>query len=89
MIEVTSCFPLDSKLQIGIVTHQKLHYLINEGYVDTLVGHKFYRAVRSFFERAVEYSLENFSLDDELLKMHPLPTLKRDLNLIHCKLNIL
>ena len=61
-------FPLDSKLQIGFVTHQKIHYLINEGYVDPNIGHKFYRAVRRFFERAVAYSLENFCLDDDLLK---------------------
>ena len=59
---------LDSKLQIGIVTHQKIRHLVSEGDVDPLVGRKFYCAVRCFFERAVEYSLENYSYDDELLK---------------------
>lgn len=55
------------KLQIGIVTHRKAKSLL-EGAVPPVKMSTFYKGVRSFFETAVEYRLQNLPHDDVVLK---------------------
>ena len=62
------CVCIDFDLQIGYVTHQKVKQLMDAGSITETTRRKFYTAVRLFFKRAVEYSLEHLPLDDELLK---------------------
>ena len=63
-----ACVYIDSSLQIGYVTHRKVKQLVEEGSITETTSRKFYSAVRHFFKKAVEYSLEHPLLDDELLK---------------------
>ena len=58
----------DGKIQVGIVTHQKAKSLLEEGVVPPLKVSTFYKGVRSFFETAVEYSLQNLPHDDAVLR---------------------
>ena len=61
-------FLLDSKLQIGIITHQKAKSRLDGGDVPANAVSNFYIAVRAFFEKAIEYSLCHLPLNDELLQ---------------------
>ena len=58
----------DAELQIGYITQQKANSLLQEGLIGPRDHSLFYNAVRSFFERAIEYSFKSLPLDDELLK---------------------
>ncbi len=62
------CVYVDAKLQIGLITHQKAKSLLDEGDVDDRQVATFYGGVRAFFERAVEYSVQNLPLYDILLR---------------------
>lgn len=46
------------------LSHQKANSLLEEGEVDPQRVTTFYSGVRAFFERAVEYGLQNLPLDD-------------------------
>lgn len=61
-------FNVDTKLQIGILTQQKVKSLVDNGDVAPQKAVKFYRGVRDFFETAADYSLKHLPLDDELLQ---------------------
>jgi len=58
----------DVQLQIGFMTQQRANSLLQEGFINSQAHSSFYIAVRSFFEKAVEYNLKTLPLDDELLK---------------------
>lgn len=53
---------------IGLITQQQAKSLLDNGDVAPLQINKFFDGVRAFFEMAVDYSLKNMPLDDELLK---------------------
>ena len=59
------CFCIDVQLQIGFITQQKANSLLQEGSIDSQAHSNFYIAVRSFFEKVIEYSLKTLPLDDE------------------------
>ena len=58
---------IDNALHIGISTRSLLNGLLNEGDISSSDVAKFYKAVRCFYERAVEYSLTNLHLHDDIL----------------------
>jgi len=68
------------------VTHRKVQQLVHEGFIAETTSRRFYTAVRHFFERAVEYSLEHLPLDDELFKSASFVNFEKRLEF---KLNIL
>lgn len=57
----------DDGLFIGLTTRQLLKQLENEGDISSSQTKVFYEAVREFYVTAVEYSLKNLPLTDELL----------------------
>ena len=63
-VHVDTC----TKLQIGLITHQKTKSLLDEGHVADRQVSTFYTGVRAFFERAMEYSIQNLPLNDVLLQ---------------------
>lgn len=61
-------FIADTRLQIGIITQQRAFSLLEEGDIDPRCLSRFYDGVRTFFEQAVEYSLNSLPLGDPLLQ---------------------
>ena len=70
LINVKLCIHIfiDAKLQIELITHQNSKSLLDEGHVADLKVSTFYKGVRAFFEKAVEYRFQNLPLDDALLQ---------------------
>lgn len=58
----------DERLQIGFVTQQQAKAFLDEGDIDSRQLAIFYDGVRTFFERAVDYSLKSLPLVYQLLK---------------------
>ena len=61
-------FSVDKKLQIGFITQQKVSSLLDNGDASSYQVSKFFKSVRAFFEKAVEYALKWLPLSDELLQ---------------------
>lgn len=61
-------YTTDTKLQIGLITQQKVKSLLENGDVAPLQVSRFFDGVRCFFEIALEYGLKSLPLDDPLLK---------------------
>ena len=49
-------------------TRQHLQWLFREGYLSSTEKTKFFKSVRAFYIWAMEYSLANLPLNDDVLK---------------------
>ena len=58
----------DDQLFVGFLTRTRLRQLLNDGDISQHDQSIFYRSVRTFYERAMEYALQNLPLEDELLQ---------------------
>lgn len=58
----------DNGLFIGLVTKMRLRKLLEDGDIDPVQQSKFYRSVRAFYVRSMEYAIKNLPLKDDLLK---------------------
>ena len=59
---------LDQSIFVGIMTKRVLQKLLDDGEISSLQVTKFYKGVRAFYVRALEYALDNLPLKDDLLK---------------------
>ena len=60
------CF-IDEDLQIGFTTRLRLMKLLNDGDISDRQVKVFFKAVRSFYQRSVEYAIANLPHGDEVL----------------------
>jgi hypothetical protein len=58
----------DCSIHIGYTTRTKIHKYLDEGDLSDSEVKTFYMAVRSFYEKAVQYAIKNLPLDDEVLR---------------------
>ena len=70
----------DDKIYIGLLIRSKLRRLLNEGDISSNIHNKFIQGVKAIYVTAVTYALNNFPLEDELLKHAQFVDLKRRLD---------
>ena len=64
-----SCIKIsDNQLTIRLTTKSKLNVLLKDGDVTVYEEKKFYRAVRAFYQTAVQYALDHLPLDDDVIQ---------------------
>ena len=61
------CF-LNHRLFIGLLTKTRLHNLTEKGNISLAQQRNFYKSVRAFYVRALEYAISNLSLKDDLMQ---------------------
>ena len=59
---------IDQSIFVGIMTKRFLQKLLDDGEISSLEITQFYKGVRAFYVRALEYALDNLPLKDNLLK---------------------
>ena len=59
---------LDQSIFVGIMTKRVLQKLLDDGEISSLQVTQFYKGVRAFYVRALEYALDNLPLKDDSLK---------------------
>lgn len=58
----------DARLQIGLITQQKVKSLLDDGDVSPVQVSRFFDGARCFYEKAMEYGLKSLPFNDPLLK---------------------
>lgn len=61
------CFS-DNLLFIGLLTKTRLRKLRDEGDISQTQQSTFYKSVKAFYARALEYAISNLPLKDDLLQ---------------------
>ena len=59
---------IDNGLFVGMTTKTRLRQLFDDGDISEAQQNTFYKSVRAFYVRAMEYATSNLPLNDELLK---------------------
>ena len=59
---------IDNGLFVGMTTKTRLLQLFDDGDISEAQRNTFYKSVRAFYVRAMEYATSNLPLNDELLK---------------------
>ena len=59
---------IDNGLFVGMTTKTRLRQLFDDGDISEAQRNTFYKSVRAFYVRAMEYATSNLPLNDELLK---------------------
>ena len=59
---------IDNGLFVGMTTKTRLCQLFDDGNISEAQRNTFYKSVRAFYVRAMEYATSNLPLNDELLK---------------------
>jgi hypothetical protein len=59
---------IDQSIFVGIMTKRVLQKVLDDGEISPLQVTQFYKGVRAFYVRALEYALDNLPLKDDLLK---------------------
>ena len=68
---------LDQSIFVGIMTKRVLQKLLDDVEISSLQVTQFYKGVRAFYVRALEYALDNLPLKDDLLKNASFVTYKK------------
>ena len=59
---------IDNGLFVGMTTKTRLRQLFDDGDISEAQQNTFYKSVRAFYVRAMEYATSNLPSNDELLK---------------------
>ena len=77
IITLNALVHLDQSIIVGITTKRVLQKLLDDGEISSLQVTQFYKGVRAFYVRALEYALDKLPLKDDLLKNASFVSYKR------------